>query len=953
MIKARHLCLSIGVSALALMLPGMAAAQDVSKTSSEPGVGGAGSADQLGSDAGSTDQSDITVTAYRRSLETAQAIKRDSDQIVDSVVAEDIGKLPDVTGAESLARITGVQVDRGSGEASGVRLRGLPDVATTYNGREIFTAEGRSVALQDFPSASIARIDVYKSASAELVEPGIAGLIDVRSRMPLDFKGTRIAGGVSGVHWSQSQKFGIDANLLVSTRWHTGIGDMGLLIEGSYADIKFLDSSRIDSQTINILYNVPGATGPIRYPSNVNISYGVGERWRPSAHAAFQWRPASNFEIYVDGLFQGFRSRDAGRNLNVNTLASGNYNPASGALSDITYFEGTNLVRGFTVTRGTFPAGAQNAIRGQTDTYQGGAGFIWKPGKGRISGDIAVTDSTYTQNNLGFLFTTTKTQPVRSFNFDTPVGAGGGTATLVDTYNTLDPTNYRFTQLNDNGNRNHGRSVQARLDAEYPVSAFGLEKIQLGLRYTSRDTDARSYNQSKTAPGGLNFTTLPLEYTSNFAGFNGDDATSLTTWLSPTADSIRAHADDLRGIVGLPKGLPAFSAPIYAGNETSYAGYAQGRYRFDLGAISIDGLLGVRVTRTEDQISGITQVSGKSIPASCTASSTTSGTAGLPISCKNDYTDVLPNVSARVKFSNELQLRLAFTKTRTRPGFGSLSPAITLGAQSAICGTDPNSPDCNRPATGGNPDLKPVKSTNYDASLEYYFTRDGSLTIGFFHRDLNGFINNTTTQIVDPTFGRLNYSVPQNGGKGRISGVEAGFRTFFRASWLPKWTRDFGVLLNYTYLDHKSELAPTLAASLPGMQPLTGVSSHLANASLFYENRVVSLRVAYNYRSSFVQGYAQVADPGLAAYKNPNGTFNANPVIPLGPTLPVNEKGRGTLDISGTVNPVENISLTFSVANLLNAPGSNSRPYDAAGDTYPYQTRFLDTVYRLGARFRF
>src|SRR5690606_14593997 len=120
-----------------------------------------------------------------------------------------------------------------------VRVRGLPDLSTTYNGREVFTAEGRYVQLQDFPSNSVARIDVYKAASANLLEPGLAGLIDVRSRKPLDFKGSRVVGAVTGLHWHQSQKTGVEANLLLSTRWSTGIGDMGFLVEGSYADIKF------------------------------------------------------------------------------------------------------------------------------------------------------------------------------------------------------------------------------------------------------------------------------------------------------------------------------------------------------------------------------------------------------------------------------------------------------------------------------------------------------------------------------------------------------------------------------------------------------------------------------------------------------------------------------------------------------------------------------------------
>jgi TonB-dependent receptor len=309
----------------------------------------------------------------------------------------------------------------------------------------------------------------------------------------------------------------------------------------------------------------------------------------------------------------------------------------------------------------------------------------------------------------------------------------------------------------------------------------------------------------------------------------------------------------------------------------------------------------------------------------------------LPVVRNNSYTDYLPNVSLRAKLTRELQLRLAFTQTRTRPAFASLSPSINVGVPSDICSTDPNSSECLRVASGGNPDLKPTKSTNYDASLEYYFSRDGSITVGAFYRDLTGFINTTTTTIIDPVYNRLKITRPENGGKGRIRGVEAGFRTFLRAPWLPEWMHDFGVLANYTYLDHQSELAPALAATLPGMQPISGVSSHLVNGSVFYENRFISLRAAYNYRSSF-QTYSQVVNP----------TTNN-----LDPTFPTREEGRGTLDLSGTINPRENISVNFSVANVLGAVATNSRQFDAEGDSYPYQVRFLETVYRLGVRFRF
>ncbi|MGH1557943.1 TonB-dependent receptor plug domain-containing protein [Caulobacter segnis] len=149
---------------------------------------------------------EVVVTGLRQSLRSAQTIKRNSDAILDAVVAEDIGKLPDNTAAETLARIAGIQVERFSDEANRVLIRGLPDVATTYNGREIFTAELRRVQLQDFPAQALAGIEVYKSGTADIVEPGLAGLINVRTRRPLDFKGRFIGGGVRLTYNDQEQE---------------------------------------------------------------------------------------------------------------------------------------------------------------------------------------------------------------------------------------------------------------------------------------------------------------------------------------------------------------------------------------------------------------------------------------------------------------------------------------------------------------------------------------------------------------------------------------------------------------------------------------------------------------------------------------------------------------------------------------------------------------------------
>lgn len=865
-----------------------------------------------------TSQSEeIVITAIQRSIETSQSIKRESDQIVESIVAEDIGKLPDVTATESLARLTGVQVDYANGTAAGTRIRGLPNITTTYNGRQLFTGQGRSVALQDFPSSSIARLDVYKSGSADLIEPGIAGLIDVRARKPLNFRGDRIAGGLNGVHWHQSQKFGIDANLLVSKRWETGIGDIGFLVEGSYTEIKFLDSSRNVSQ--QILQREVAGLGTIRYPSFVNINYNTADRSRPSVATALQWRPTTELEFYADFLFQGYRNTGFGRNLQVNSGQRAN-------LSDVVLIPGTDQVKSMTASAGGFPTGVQRAIDAHTDTYQAGTGFIWDRDRLEITGDVAFTDSTFTQNGLNFNFGGIVPQATRAFDFDIDSGVGGGTVVVLDD-DLTDPARYRMTGLGQNGSRNHGRDWQGRLDLDYRLGSGMLTNLQTGIRFNTRDFDQSNYTESGVAPGGQFFPLLPLEYTGTSPGFRGDDARITRTFLTPTPDSLLANLPALRDIAG----LPAERAPleeVFFGNEKAYAGYLQGRYAFDLGMMTVDGLVGLRAVHTENEINGFDR-------------STTGGvTTTVPVSNNNSYTDFLPNASARLRITPELQFRLAYTETRSRPGFGDLNPSLTIGAPSTTCNIDPNDPDCVRVSTGGNAELDPVRSQNYDASLEWYFTRSGSLTFGAFNREVTGFVSNFTSDVEDAEFGRLRVTRPFNGGDGRLRGIETAFRSFLRFPGAPDWVRNFGVMANYTYIDHESELPQELAETLPGKQRLAGISNHIANAGIFYDSRFFSARASYNYRSNYVVRYSRVNDPALG-----------NAV--LGPTLPIIEDGRGTLDINGTIDPTRNVTLAFSIANLLGAAATNHRQFNQEGQVYPWQTRFLETVYRVGVRFRF
>jgi TonB-dependent receptor len=177
----------------------------------------------------------FVVTGMRSSLIRAQEIKQNSMQLVDSIVAEDIGKLPDNTVAEALQRVPGIQVGRGAGEVSSVLIRGLPNIGTTLNGHEIFTGVGRGVALQDLPAELIAGVDIFKTNAPDQIEGGIAGLIDIRLRKPLDFKGFEMAGGARGIYGDNAKKNSYTANALVSNRWKTGNGgEFGALFAASY-----------------------------------------------------------------------------------------------------------------------------------------------------------------------------------------------------------------------------------------------------------------------------------------------------------------------------------------------------------------------------------------------------------------------------------------------------------------------------------------------------------------------------------------------------------------------------------------------------------------------------------------------------------------------------------------------------------------------------------------------
>jgi iron complex outermembrane receptor protein len=871
-------------------------------------------------DAGEDDEgSEIIVSGIRQSLQSSQSLKRKSDQIVDAIVAEDIGKLPDIALSDTAARIVGVQVDRSGGEAGRVLVRGLPDFNTSYNGREIFTAETRQVALQDFPSGAIGAIEVYKASTADLIEPGLAGLINVRSRRPFDFDGFEVAGSAWGLYTYQADKFTPNGNILITDRWDTGIGEIGVLVGASYTQLKYKDSERSNTDFIADP-NINGQT--VRFPDVQRINYSVGDRARPSANASVQWRPAAGLEFYVEGLYQGFRNKVSDRNLTVPLWGGASY-------SNIVLQPGTNLVQSGTVVNPFRPDGFQGATYNKTDTYQFALGGSYEDEGLKISGDLARTDSTFTGSTASVDYNFANSQTV-NFNLNTPEEEGGAEFSFLN-FDAGNPANYRYRGFYEEAQQAKGDDWQGRFDLSYDTGVDFLKSVQAGFRFTDRNAHREFGNRYWDMNGrNIMFGQVPLDYQLFDPGFRGSDVQAFRTWLAPTYQSVRDNLVKLREFnIAQGGGQPGNAStgivaadPLqtYDANEKTYAGYGQIHYEIggDTG-LRVDGVLGMRVTSTQLGIAGTSSVNG----------------VNTAVDVNRSYWDWLPNASARIRFDDKFALRLSATKTRTKPTFGQLNPSANFGSP-GTCTVPPGNTDpyvCARVGSGGNPYLNPFTSNNYDASLEYYFSPTGFASAAVFRRDLNGFIQPNQVRYTDAALGPVIINGNVNAGRGRIDGWEAQFQTFFDVFGLPQWARAFGVQANVTYLDAKTD-QPTNTAGVFVRDRIVGVSKWSYNLAGIYENAGLSLRLSYNTRSGFL---ATRQPRGDDVYRETVDTISR-------------------LDFSGSYDVIKNVTLFADWTNILNKP-LTSRLYSARAGapeaSFPRVVRYEEMTASAGVRFRF
>ena len=794
----------------------------------------------------------VLVSGKRASLISAQKIKRDAIGIVDAVVAEDITKLPDINVTDALQRITGVQILRDRGEGAGVAIRGLTQMETTLNGREVFTAgAGRNLDFADIPAELLAGIDVYKTSSANLLDGGVGGTIDLRTRRPFDFRGREIAGSVRAIHGDLVQRTQPQLSLLASDRWTTaGNGEVGLLVNVAHQRRAWREDQKSAGNPLARNDVVPGQT--VVVPNGTSETTSLGDRERNAGTFALQWRPNPALELYAEGNYAEFKTLQDSHQINV--TASPTFLAGSPTL-----FPGTNDLKSITWTNAPFSV--LSFARDTTDrTRQIAAGGRWTGTALTLTADVSHTASHdqlfYSGPYLG--------GTIASFTQDLSTKIP---ATAVAGTNLLDPANYRYAGVAYRTRPFDGGLTAARLDGDYRIAHGFFDTVSAGVRLARRSAgNAPGLIFADAAVSGLDGTAKPGYLMPNpyGDGFPGQGVSGIGTFLVGDLATAR-DAVGLRHAFGITAPIPPSASPLtlWAIREDTQSAYVMTTFKG--AATPVDGNAGLRVVRTREQVSG-----SQTVPATGTAA---------PIAVDSSHTDVLPSMNLRYRLGDGLYLRGAASKTITRPDFNQLSPSLTL-VSNAI------NPSLNQ-GNAGNPDLKAVRSTNWDLAAERYVSPAASVSATIFLKHVDGFITNVSSPETHDGAVYL-VSRPHNGNAARIAGAEAGYQQFFDA--LPGWMRGLGVQANVTFV-HSA-----MPDGAGGDQPLPNLSRRSANLVGMYEQDALSARVAYNWRDRFLSGYTSVVGVGA---------------------LPTYMRGYGWLDASATYRLGDRISLSLEGTNLL------------------------------------
>lgn len=938
---------------------------------------------------------EIVAIGYRASLAASADVKRNDSRVVDAIVAEDIGKLPDNNVAEALQRVTGVSINREFGVGNEVSIRGLADNRVEINGRTTLGDDRSGISFDDVPAAFLSRVEVIKSPTPEMIEGALGGTINMVTIRPLDLRESVFSLSADAEYADKTENWAPILNGTYGNVWELdGGGSFGVVASLSYQDRElrqdtFQNDLRVqDGFDINNDGVIDASDDAQNTPSgNYVISREhkyepwVELRERTAANLSLQWAPNDRGNFYLD---LNFTERDGGEQAYSVLMAGGSATNALG-----TAFEDESGQLSGYVLEGAFILPKTWSEFRETRSFSHALGGEWDlTEKLQLRFEYAMAESD--QN-----------EPKSEFNFRAhdPVAEALDPAAqnlfLVDA--TIDSSNHNrvpgvtfvgqpdiYTNMDLLALREF-RHLTAddfntedafRIDLEYSNLA-DLEwftALKGGFRFTDRESEfsrvefrSANLHQDLTTADGSEYVVWTMsEFDALFPGtlvspFQPGDLFDQAGYTSPNQtapfmlyDAARLSGD-LDGTWDIFQQLMQGTNREVTGSLSDNLAFQQSSYRLieeDTTAFYLQADLDFDVARIV--------VGGRYVETEVTSSAYQDGEL---VSDTEEYDDFLPSINISVPLTDNTILRASGAKVMVRPNFGDLSPAFDFNSDLIL-------------ADRGNPGLEPFRANQFDFGVEHYW-EGNMVSATVFYKDVSSFLRESIycAYFADGVPGQnhnagafdqicilpagvtqdsfdytdtddealfLEYvaqgrngvktTTVTNGSKGKIQGFELG--VVYNFDQLPGAWSGFGVNANYTYSDSED----------PDGVSLEDISETSYNIQLFWEYSDYSARLAWTSREAFLDETSQKRTEHIGRLVTSNTIDLEND-----PTQGNNFRdGIDQLDLSGSWRVTDEMTIVGSITNLTGEPLINSSVNGIA-----WQVRESDRRYSLGMRYTF
>jgi len=824
---------------------------------------------------------EVVVTGIRAAIESAISVKKNADTIVESISAEDIGKLPDTTIAESLARLPGVTTQRDrDGNATNVSIRGLGPDFNGYllNGREqTSTGDSRAVDLSVYPAELIGGATIYKSGDAALMTAGLAGTIDNRLVDPLayskmivaaNYDKTRNSVGIPGTPEGKGKRYSLSYIDQFFDR------KLGLAIGFVHSDT---NSNSLANGSWGNNATVSDPSGAALGTFNVPFGGGLGfendhkKDKRDGWAAVVKLKPTDVFTSELD-----YYHAKINTSLKKAAVKGGTFN---GAITDATV-SGTAVESGtFQLTPGSLIAYSENIFDNDTiesygwnnalkinDAWSVSLDLSHNSAK-RVERDIEAYGEVLSADTLSF---TNGGATVPDFTFGAPLLYTDPTTIAIQNQDGWSGVQYPAGsplagQQVPQAGYDKGPTVTDKLDAfrldfNYDLGKAGMfSGLQFGVNYTKRSKDRVTDEGVIVGPTGTVTDRIPYPTGAYVEPNVGGTGLSFLTFdpqvgLWPGATLLRKFNDDIL-------------SKTWTVDEKVTTGYAKLKIDTQAGGIPVRGNVGVQIVNTDQSSGGYRAAIGSGVTLTNPAAGLT--TDGVK------YTDFLPSLNLTGDFGNGNLLRFATGIQIARANLTDLRNSLAASENQTL------TPYLEQGSTG-NPHLKPFKATTFDVSYEKYFKTRAYLSAAIFYKKLDtyivpqtilGYDFTTINQAIGLTptpppvgsgpIGILTQTV--NGSGGNVKGLELAASLPF--DMFASWLKGFGITASYSSTLSSVALGDLIGrnpsqAPLPGTIQLPGLSHINEKAVFYYERAGFSAFVADNYRSQYIGSVANSAVGG-------------------------------------------------------------------------------------------